>query len=346
MSFGASSAEVPGVWYMGNNLKVMVVSTKDYITMTMGGYTEQRAVVSGGCEFSLTPFLRALINTDGICMDGAVVTTGTWKSKATGKENITLDDGSGTVTQAVPWVFGGYSLAEAYDAEREVWMACDDPAEFRVVLRLDGSQVSVTVAVTVDGVAGTATLTPEYGGNVYGIDALTAAADWSEIVVECDEYWPKATQQKTLAKVATTLHIINTGGCVHGSTMAVRWLDAEGRLHCRSLMVAERAQSVESGERYTRAEMAEVGADKWINGNAHYRQSVAVKQLATLAAPSQRRELIDELMTLAASEWVCVKAGGIWVRANVVDSETSVNRNALQDFAVQLELSNLETLVR
>lgn len=350
VTFGNTTANVPDVWYMANDMTIQCSSTSSSVSVTANGYTERRVVQSGECRFSLTPFALAGFDTDGLTQLGAAVTGDVYESLAVRSIEVTLTDNADTTKVTVPCIWGGYDIATEIAGTREVWMACDDAAMWLTTLRL----ISPTAVVTVDGgIPASQVLPASIGGYDYTLDAFGSFSGWSEVTVECSETLPTHDNQHKSSNIATTLHIINTAACGSG-LLPVRWLDAEGRLHCRSLKVHERQQTVSTDASYSITgdmDSSEAVDEKaiWLRGKGKYRSGMQVQRTLTLAAPNQRKELIPELMTLAASEFAAVlvdDTNGVWRRINVVDSQLTETSKHLQDFAVQVEVFNIKTLLR
>ena len=355
VTFGNTTANVPEVWYIGNEMRLECSSTSPTVTLTVNGYSEKRTVSGGGCTFSLKPFALAGFDTDKLNQLGDVVASNIYESNAVRVLNITLTDNAGTATEKVPCIWGSFDPVDALYQKRELWLGCDDPDYFVTTLRLVTVGGASTIVVSVDGGASTPlSRSSDEAGYDYLLGAFGSFSDWQQVDVTISEVLPNINQQEKTVTVDTTLHILNSASC-RGTVMPVRWLDAEGRLHCRSLLVHERQQNVATDSSYTIPSefdnnVAEDGKSTWFRGNGAYRSGVQVQHLVTLAAPSEDKRLIPELMTLAASEFVSVLViddkQQIWRRANVVDSQLTETNKHLQDFAVQLQVYNLKTLLR
>ena len=325
----------PDLWYVFGNQRVSVAGTSTKATMAYGGVTETRTLVSGAAEFSLTPFIRMAFDPTNINGRTSTGVSGTYKLKSAGSITLTLTDGATTDTQAVPFMFAGM-VAKPSHKPTEEWVVYAPNYAGDITILTDQP---TSLEVSIDG--GTA-VSKSFALTGYGFrvdNTLWGSSDTDIQQVDVKYYGYSLINGTVTGDLVTpdcTLHILfDWSDC---DMISLRWLDALGRTHYRVFKKGQLAQSTNTNGTYSEGEAVDY-VSGWSKGNGNYRTGMSITHTMTLALNAQREELIPELMTLLASDFVDMMVeSGKWVRVDVVDASFVKTNKHLQDFVVQINV--------
>lgn len=332
---GNATFTFPDIWYVFGNQRVSVAGTSTKATITYGGITETRALNAGAAEFDLSPFIRMAFDPTDINGRTATGVSGTYKLKSAGSITLTLGDGSSTSTQAVPFMFAGM-VAKPSHKPTEEWVVYAPNYAGDITILTDQP---TSLEVSVDG--GTA-VAKSFALTGYGFrvdNTLWGSSDTDIQQVDVNYYGYSLINGTLTGDLVTpdcTLHIIfDWSDC---DMVSLRWLDALGRTHYRILKDGQLTQTTESTGAYSLGAAVDYSGG-WSKGDGNYRNEMKARKVQTLVLPAQRKELIPELMTLLASDFVDMYVGNSkWVRVDVVDASFTETHKHLQDFQVQISI--------
>lgn len=327
---------IPARWYVFGNQRASITGTDGRVTFSRNGMSMEIEVINGSAEVDLSPLLRMeltpYVNQHAGRSDGGCT------NFAGGTADITITQGDNTANASVLYQLGSYLPNIGSETEVEDWTTYNPHYPF--LYNIHGQQVGVSV----DGVAQPAVVfidtVPDEGIRA-AMSEFIAVTPQREVTLTFRDDMMLGDTEYARNKI---LHcLVDDSPCGE----CLRWLDPQGHTRYHVFKRGNVEQNVSNSSYYSTGAAIDYDAAEDDNvslGAALYRDAVKVQRQITLAAASTPKELIPELMTLVASDYVemLISDEGGWMRVNVVDAQTVQTTRHRQDFTCVIAIQTLQ----